>query len=438
MEVTMSIFKNLSIGKKLRGGFGVVLLLFVVVSVIGIIGNDKLVKCFENTKNDLETVRSLEDLKLMNTELTLLYMDIIIDKESGQIADDRMKWFNEFKAETEEDKVHHSALFKDEGELKLLTQVFDALDQMIKTGEEKLFPAVTEGGKEQEFWDELDDEIDRSSDVIEGNILKLTEILEKKIAASEETARKNVSFNRIVILSVTAIGFFLGFLISWLSTRSITRPLKAMVERAKKLSSGDVDMTKRLEIETRDEVGELGGWFNKFLDRLQKIIVKVKDSSIQLGESSNDVMRGGEDLATRTGEQAASLTETSTTVEEFSAILKQNSENAEETNNMLEAFNEEVGSRQELITNVTETMKEIDASSKKIDNIVNVINDISFQTNLLALNAAVEAARAGEAGRGFAVVLQRSGTWLKKPPSRQKPSRKSLPKMSNPLKRVWN
>ncbi|MCP4218489.1 MAG: HAMP domain-containing protein [bacterium] len=205
-------------------------------------------------------------------------------------------------------------------------------------------------------------------------------------------------FLMVVVVTVLLIIFSLSLV------KLITRPINDMIERAYDLAVDDVDMTKRLHVDNKDEIGELAGWFNKFLERLHLIIKKVRDSADDVHHSTEEITRSSEDLASRTNEQAASITQTSHTLEDFTASVRRNTENSAEADMMLTSFNKEIQEKKSLIENVTTTMTEIFDSSKKIDNIIKVINDISFQTNLLALNAAVEAARAGEAGRGFAVV----------------------------------
>jgi methyl-accepting chemotaxis protein len=210
------------------------------------------------------------------------------------------------------------------------------------------------------------------------------------------------SFQRLLIILVAFAILIIIFSLSL--AKLIANPIKAMTERAYDLAVDDVDMTKRLHVDSKDEIGELAGWFNKFLERLQGLILKVKESSTELYHATEEISSTGEDLAIRTNEQASSIAETSTTVEEFTTSVRQNTEDSAEADMMLSEFNKEIQEKSSLIDNVTSTMNEISDSSKEIDNIIKVINDISFQTNLLALNAAVEAARAGEAGRGFAVV----------------------------------
>ncbi len=135
-----------------------------------------------------------------------------------------------------------------------------------------------------------------------------------------------------------------------------------------------------------------------------RVINLVKKSSGDTFEATRQMEGAAEDLAKRTGSQASAITETSSTLEEFTASIQQNTQHSIEADTLLTDFNRNVQEKNELIKDVTTTMSAISDSSKQIDNIIKVINDISFQTNLLALNAAVEAARAGEAGRGFAVV----------------------------------
>ncbi len=201
----------------------------------------------------------------------------------------------------------------------------------------------------------------------------------------------------IIFLTIVAVLYF--------SLKAVVmKPINNMNIALKDLSEGDADLTQRLTKERDDEIGLGIDLFNKFIERMQNIISGVKDGTEEVFSSAEEISNGNEDLSTRTNELAASITETSTTMEEFTALVKVNTENSEEADKILTEFNREIQVKSELIDNVTNTMKEISDSSKKIDSLVSVINDISFQTNLLALNAAVEAARAGDAGRGFAVV----------------------------------
>jgi len=226
--------------------------------------------------------------------------------------------------------------------------------------------------------------------------LKIILTLDNLVEANRQISSLLIS---ISIAALIIIGFVSCFMIGRM-VKSLINASKIMEE----LSEGEGDLTLRLEVNSSDEIGKLGENFNKFIEKLKHIVENVKEASSEINNGTKEIAAGSEDLSTRTSEQAASITETSTTLEGFTNIVKVNTENSEEVRTRLENFNADMQAKQELMNNVTTTMTEIENSSKKIDNIINVINDISFQTNLLALNAAVEAARAGEAGRGFAVV----------------------------------
>lgn len=205
----------------------------------------------------------------------------------------------------------------------------------------------------------------------------------------------------VALILVAAI---LLFIILLTITRSISKPLDHLLEMLKEIAGGHGDLTKRLDITGKDEIGELAEWFNQFIEQIQTIVKKVQTSTLEMMASTIEISENSKNLSELTNEQNDSIRNTAETLDTFTKILKQNNLNADTANRTIGQFNQEVLSRKDLIDNVTMTMDAIDKSGGKIAEIVNVINDISFQTNLLALNAAVEAARAGEAGRGFAVV----------------------------------
>jgi len=165
------------------------------------------------------------------------------------------------------------------------------------------------------------------------------------------------------------------------------------------------DLTHRIPMEGKSgELAALCGGVNDLLDSMTAIMTEIKGASNEVSNAAKEISSSTTDLSQRTEEQAASLEETSSSMEQMAATVKKNAENAQKANEFADSTREVAGRGGEVIGAAVASMAKIEESSKKISDIIGVIDEIAFQTNLLALNAAVEAARAGEAGRGFAVV----------------------------------
>lgn len=204
-------------------------------------------------------------------------------------------------------------------------------------------------------------------------------------------ATETVAFTATLIGLIFAIGFGV-----FLST-AITRPLLAMKAMLHDIAHGEGDLTAKLEVKTRDEIGQVAELFNVFIEKIRAMIIEISHSSEQVSASSEELSASAQSLASASTEQASSLEETSASIEQLVASIESNSESASKTNSAAMQASEEAEKGGQAVKETVEAMKQI---ADKIS----IINDISDQTNLLALNAAIEAARAGEMGKGFAVV----------------------------------
>lgn len=186
--------------------------------------------------------------------------------------------------------------------------------------------------------------------------------------------------------------------------RLITRRLTALNNIVKDLSQGEGDLTVRLDDSDRDEIGDIAGGFNLFLDKLEQMIMDVVSAGQNLVADVENIKNENQNLSQRTVEQAENLEEVAATLEEITSAIVINAENAQRARQIAEQGAKQADEGNRVADEAVNSINEISTSSKKVVETLNFIRDITFQTNLLALNAAIEAARAGEHGRGFAVV----------------------------------
>ena len=240
------------------------------------------------------------------------------------------------------------------------------------------------------------------------------------VAIDEAEATQSV-WNMLKVASgITVLCAVIAVFLLTVSMRQQLRPLSLVRDALHDIASGEGDLTRRLDASGHDELSQIAQAFNRFVDKIAAVLIRIRDSSESVRNTTEEIAGGNQDLSERTERQAGALQNTASAMEQLTGTVRQNADNAREASKLAAEASHIATRGGSVVQEVVQTMGRIDASAKRIEAIIGVIDGIAFQTNILALNAAVEAARAGEQGRGFAVVAsevralaQRSATAAK-------------------------
>jgi methyl-accepting chemotaxis protein len=396
----MNAFANLNIGKRLGTVFTLVLALTVVIAVAGIW---RLHAISDATSAMMAAPLTKE--RLMSEWHTNTFGAVRRTAAIVKSSDPSLNEF--FKADGAKTSASSTELIKqiepllESDEERALFARIGELRKAYTRAKDHAVKARADGDPEGAARI-LNEEFMPAADAYEGALAELVHLQQKRIddTAAAIKADNDESARMLGLLALLVVA--IGALFSWLLTRGIVRPIREAVALAETVASGD--LTRRIDATTQDETGALLRALRHMNDSLVKIVSEVRSGTDTISGASSEITAGNLDLSSRTEQQAASLEETAASMEQITSTVRQNADNARQANQLAITASNVAVEGGSVVSQVITTMGSINESSRKIVDIIGVIDGIAFQTNILALNAAVEAARAGEQGRGFAVV----------------------------------
>jgi methyl-accepting chemotaxis protein len=392
------MLKKSSIAKRLAIGFGIVLFLLLVVAVAGYWGMESVThETVSMLRGDSKISQLADEAKIITLELRRYEKDTLLNMDNKPVMQSYQEKWKTQVSQLRSVVSDLNARVAADGSKQLVASMEHEI-AAYQRGVDAVVAGINDGTiKTPQQGNAKVTEVKEEIHRMEAAATDLSDKHRKIMADKEETITSFARQTALVMLTVVLITFLVATFVTLAVSRGITRPVKAMADHLGEMAQGSGDLTKRIEIISHDEVGQMANSFNSFVTKLEEIISEVRTSSDGIASAAGQVAASAASLSQGTSEQAASIEETTSSLEQMSASITQNAENSRQMEQMAvkgARDSEESGG----------AVRESVTAMKQIAQKISIIEEIAYQTNLLALNAAIEAARAGEHGRGFAVV----------------------------------
>ncbi|SER57698.1 methyl-accepting chemotaxis protein [Giesbergeria anulus] len=392
---------QLKIGLRLKLGFGLLMCMMLLMAAIAILqmsrvadANSQLVDEDWVKAEATSTIEALTRANARHTMALVLFMDDAHHAQSKEkIAANRLAID---KALATLEQLVHSA----EGKA-LLAQVREMRGHYVQSFSR--VRTLVESGDHAKARQLLQEETLPALDALQGPVDALNSLQQKRVDDTGHYVLREIGTARWLLMAQALAGLVLGTVLALWITRSIVAPLKRAVQIAQQVAAGNLGSPIN-DIKGRDETTDLLRALREMDEGLSSIVSQVRSGAESMASATRQIAAGNIDLSSRTEEEASALEQTVASMHELTSTVRQNFEHSKTANQIADAASQVAVKGGAVVAQMVHTMEAINVSSRKIADIISVIDGIAFQTNILALNAAVEAARAGEQGRGFAVV----------------------------------
>ena len=392
--------RNWRIGLRLSVGFGVLIALMLAMVVVGVVRVSSLLETnrliIERDWSKAEAANTLSSIAQANARRTI---EIYFAENEAERAQKRSEIVAGRETFVQAFKTLQTMVYVPEAKT-WLTEAEEARGRYV-TSQARFNQLVDAGDKEAAFA-ELHGQTLPQLVIVQDRVDRLARLQRQLVEKSGAQAQAEARSARLMLLSLGGAGLLLGLVLAGWITRSITAPLQQALRVAQSVAAGD--LRSRVQVTSHDEAGQLLQALSDMNASLTGIVQEVRRGSDTIATATSQIAAGNLDLSSRTEEQAAALEQTTASMQELSGTVQQNFASGKMANELAESASQVAVRGGDVVGQVVHTMEAINTSSRKIADIIGVIDSIAFQTNILALNAAVEAARAGEQGRGFAVV----------------------------------
>jgi methyl-accepting chemotaxis protein len=395
---------NLKLAPRLAVGFGLVLLLLIGITAASLVSMNQMAQGMRNiVETNNQRVALASGMTLAVNEASIAVRNLVIIAWVDELPSEMLLLKKAMKR-YDENKQALIPLLEHEREDSDVRRQMSAINDVEKDARKVMIDAgdLALNGKKEDATTMVALDLRMAQNAWVEEIAKLVALETSQSAQAYEAARSSFKRSQALLSTAAALALAIGVTAAWLIARSVTRPIARAVASAQKVASGD--LSEVIHCDRVDETGQLLQALAQMQVFFRTLVGEVGSATQSISLASSEIAVGNQDLSMRTERAASNLQMTASRLEHLTATVTQSADAARHADELARSASQAAARGGKDVSHIVSTMDDIQASSRKIAEIIGVIDDIAFQTNILALNAAVEAARAGDQGRGFAVV----------------------------------